>query len=124
MKYIDSNIIAYAFYNNPFQEKCQHCILAGGMTSSLALIEAFNIIEMQSSKEYAIKVIKSILKSPISIIPIDVNVIFEALKRREKYNALKFLDLIHYTIALLQNCESIVTYDKDFDELDMKREEP
>lgn len=94
------------------------------MTSSLALIEAFNIIEMQSSKEYAIKVIKSILKSPISIIPIDVNVIFEALKRREKYNALKFLDLIHYTIALLQNCESIVTYDKDFDELDMKREEP
>lgn len=124
MKYIDSNIIAYAFYNNQFQEKCQQCILAGGMTSSLALIEAFNIIEMQSSKEYAIKAVKSILKSSISVIPIDVNVIFEALKRREKYDVLKFLDLIHYTIALLQNCESIVTYDKDFDKLEIKREEP
>lgn len=124
MKYIDSNIIAYAFYNNPFQEKCQQCILAGGMTSSLALIEAFNIIEMQSSKEYAIKAVKSILKSSISVISIDVNVIFEALKRREKYDMLTFLDLIHYTISLLQNCESIVTYDKDFDELDIKREEP
>ena len=124
MKFIDSNILAYAFYENPFQELCQKQIKEGGYTDTLTLIEAFNIIELQTKREIATSSIKGLLKSNLKIIDIDLNLIFEALKRSDTYKKLNFLDLIHYTSALLHHCEIIVTYDKDFNGLELKRNEP
>ena len=40
-----------------------------------------------------------------------------------KYS-LDFPDLIHYTSAVLNNCSEIVSFDKDFINLDLKRVEP
>ena len=33
MKFLDSNVLAYAFYNNPYTEKCQRAINQGGFTN-------------------------------------------------------------------------------------------
>ena len=53
---------------------------------------------------------------------LDKNLLFEAFKRDEKYN-LDTFDLINYTTALLNNCSEIVSYDRDFDGLEIKRVE-
>ncbi len=122
MRFLDSNIIAYAFYENENRERCQELIKGEGIINTLNLIEAYNIIQFETNdKEYAKKAITSLLKSNIKIVDIDVNIIFEALKRIEKYKNLKFLDLIHYTTALLNNCNEFASYNKDFDNLEIKR---
>ena len=123
MKFIDSNILAYAFYENKFQDTCQRIINAGGIINTINLIEAFNIIEFETSREIAITSIKGLLKSNLVIIDVDINVVFETLKRASAHKSLKFLDLVHYTVASLHNCKSIVSYDKDFDKMHIPREE-
>jgi len=124
MKFIDSNIIAYAFYENRFRENCQKAIKEEGIINTVNLIEAFNIIEYETNKEMATKAIRALLKSDIRIINVDINLIFEALKKATRYKKLRFIDLTHYITALLNNCDSILSYDKDFDNLDIPREEP
>src|SRR3989338_6503339 len=123
MKFLDSNILAFAFYNNDRTLKCQKTIREGGLIDTFNLIEAFFIIEKETSKEIAQKSIKGILKSNIQIVDVDVNLVFEALKRANSSN-LSLFDLIHYSCALLNNCSAFVTYDKDFDNLGIPREEP
>ena len=123
MKFIDSNILAYAFYENEFQENSRNVIRNGGVTDTLCLIEAFNIIEMQTSREIAAKSIRGLLRADLMIINTDINAVFEALKRSLGCKKLKFLDLVHYTVAVLNNCEAIVSYDGDFDQLEIPREE-
>jgi predicted nucleic-acid-binding protein len=120
--FIDSNIIAYSFYDNPRKDVCRKAIFDGGITDSVALIEAFNIIEYQTDREHATDCIKSLLKSNLSIISTDINVIFETLKRTK--TKLRFIDLIHFTSASISNCSYIVSYDKDFNNLEIKRKEP
>jgi len=122
MKFIDSNILAYAFYNNKYQDRCQKIIKEGGIINTINLVEAFNIIEHEISREIAIKSIRGLLKSNLKIIDADLNLIFESLKKGEK-SKLNFIDLIHYTSALLNNCETIISYDKDFNGLEIPREE-
>ena len=122
MKFIDSNILAYAFYNNKYQDRCQKIIKEGGIINTINLVEAFNIIEHEISREIAIKSIRGLLKSNLKIIDADLNLIFESLKKGEK-SQLNFIDLIHYTSALLNNCETIISYDKDFNGLEIPREE-
>lgn len=124
MRFIDSNIIAYAFYENEHQEQCRSVLRKGGITNPFALIEAFHVIELQTNREIAIKAIKGLLKSALVIVDVDINSIFEALRRAQKYPSLKFYDLIHYTVAQLYECESILSYDTDFNHLDIPREEP
>ncbi|MBI2632177.1 PIN domain-containing protein [Candidatus Pacearchaeota archaeon] len=51
----------------------------------------------------------------------DVNLAFEALIRSKKYDKLKFIDLIHYMTALLNNCDEIISFDTDFNGLEIKR---
>ncbi len=122
MKFIDSNILIYAFYENKHQDACQNIIREGGITTTLALIEAFNIIEFQANRDTASAAIKGLLKSNIQIVDVDINIIFEALKRAMQYKKLKFFDLIQYTTASLHNCTAIMSYDSDFDNLEIKRE--
>ena len=119
MKFIDSNIIAYAFYENKFQDSCQRAITEGGVTDTLCLIEAFNIIEYQTTKQNAAECIKGMLKSNTKIVDIDINLIFESLKKSASHPKLRFLDLVHYIVAINQDCEAIVSYDKDFDNLSL-----
>jgi predicted nucleic acid-binding protein len=123
LRLIDANIIAYAFYDNPYTEKCQDIIKKGGFTDTIALIEAFNIIEHEVSREYASSSIRSIMKSSIRILTTDINLVFEALRKTQKIG-LRFIDLIHYVSAKISGCTEIMTYDKDFDNLDIKRVVP
>ncbi len=122
--FLDSNIIAFAFYKNEYQEKCQQAIREGGIINTIVLIEAFNIIEWQTGRENAAKAIRGLLKSNLTIVDGNLNLIFETIKRAEKYKKLKFMDLLHYTTALTYACESILSYDSDFNDLNIKREQP
>ncbi len=122
MRFIDANIIAYASYNNEHQNHCQEILRnENNVTDTLVLAEAFNIIELQVNREAATMTVRSILRSGIEVVNIDVNAIFEALKKAGQYRKLKFIDLLHYTVASLKSCESIISYDKDFDGLEIGR---
>lgn len=124
MNFLDSNILAYAFYENEFRDNCREQIMKGGIINNLNLIEAFNIIELQTNREIAFKTIRSLLKSNLIIVDIDLNLVFETLKRSIKYKNLKFFDLIHYTTAVINSCESIITLDKDFENLEIPKKNP
>ena len=124
MRFIDANVIAHAFYESEHQESCREILREGGVTNTVALIEAFQIISLQTSRETATKCIRGILGRNLLVENVDVNVIFETLKRSDLYMMLSFIDLVHYTVASLKNCEAIVTYDLDFDNLEIPREEP
>lgn len=124
MRFIDANIIAYASYNNENQNHCQNILRnENNVTDTMVLVEAFNIIELQMNREAAMMAIRSILRSGLEIIDVDVNTIFETLKRAELYKKLKVIDLLHYTVASLKKCENIISYDKDFDNLEIIRVE-
>lgn len=124
MKFLDSNVLAFAFYNNENTLKCQNAIKSGGIVDAFNLIEAFFIIEKETgSREIAQKSIKGLLKSNVQIVDVNINLIFEALKKAIRFK-LSIFDVIHYTCALMNNCSSIVSYDEDFDNLDIPREEP
>ena len=124
MNFIDSNILAYAFYDNDKKDKCQQMIQKGGITDTVNLIEAYNIIQFEVSREHATKSIKSLLKTNLSIIDVTINSVFEALKRAQRNTNPKFIDMIHYSCALVNNCNALISYDKDFDNLDIPRKEP
>ena len=124
MKFLDSNILAYAFYNNDYTARCQAAIMTGGVIDTLNLVEAFFIIEKETGgREMAQKAVRGLLKSDIAIVDVDVNAVFEAVKRAT-HSKLSIFDLIHYTSAVTSGCKSILSYDKDFDNLDISREEP
>lgn len=124
MNFIDSNIIAYAFYQNPNQEQCQVAIRAGGVTDTCCLIESFNIIELQTTREFATRAIRGILKTGITIIDVNINLVFESLKKSQAKGRLSFLDLVHLSAAMSSGCESMLSYDKDFDGQEIPRSEP
>ena len=124
MKFLDSNVIAYAFYKNEYTEKCQNVLREGGLVDVFNLIESFFIIEKETkSKEIAQKSIKNLLKSNIQIVDVDINLLFEALKGINNLK-LSIFDAIHYSCALMNGCSAIISYDEDFDNLDIPREEP
>src|SRR3989344_995758 len=110
MKFIDSNIIAYAFYCNEHTDACQKLIQEGGIIDTFNLTEAFFIIEKEENREDAQKVIRVLLKSSLTIIDLTPNPIFEILRRTSKYK-LSVFDLVHYTCALMSGCTSFVSYD-------------
>lgn len=124
MKFLDSNIIAYSFYKNEHLERCQSALLEGGITNTFNLIEAFLVIEKETgSREKAQKSIKSLMKSNVHIVEVNVNVVFECLKKITDFK-LSIFDAIHYTCAHLSGCNVLLSYDKDFDNLAIPREEP
>ena len=124
MKFLDSNILAYAFYENPYMAKCQNAINEGGITDAFALTEAFFIIEKETGRrDVAIKSIKGLLKSQISITEVNASIVFEALKIASQ-TKLSIFDAIHYAAALSNGCSIILSYDKDFEYLKIKRSEP
>ncbi|HKZ42213.1 MAG TPA: type II toxin-antitoxin system VapC family toxin [Candidatus Hodarchaeales archaeon] len=123
MKFLDSNILAYAFYENPFTERCQKILEQGGMVNTLNIVEALYVLEDQTTREVAQQCMKGLFRSNLTIIDLDVNIVFGAIKNMHRH-ALNIFDSIHYTCALINDCESFVSFDHDFDGLDLKREEP
>ena len=94
------------------------------VTDYLALSETFYILESYKGRETALEMVKKLLTlETLEIIPMDHITFFEGLKRAKKYKLI-INDLIHYTIALLNNVAGIYSYDKDFDGLEIKRMEP
>jgi predicted nucleic acid-binding protein len=124
MRFIDSNVSAYAFYNNPFKEKSREVINEGGVINTINLVEAFNIIEHETDREFGQRAIRGLFKANLHIVDVDINLIFDSLKKSSKYDKLKFIDLVHYITALSHGCKGIVSYDKDFEGLEIKRETP
>ncbi len=122
--FVDSNIIVKAFTENNDKNKCRKILNENFITDALCLIEAHkSITTIKDNKTYSTKCIKSLFKKQGKIIDLDINLLFETLKRIEKYN-LDIFDLIHYTTALLNNCSEFISYDKHFDNLEIKRIEP
>ena len=122
--FIDSTVIVCAFTPNENGESCQKILKQGGFINGLVLIESFDVIErITKNREYALRVVRSLMASDLEIIQLSNAFIFEALKRSNRNN-LRIFDLIHYSTALLNNCSNIISYDKHFDGLDLRRVEP
>ena len=124
MKFIDANVIIKAFIDNEDKNKCRKILSGDFVTNTLCLVEAQHGISIiKSNKIYASNCIKSLFKSHGIIIELNKDLLFETFRRIEKYD-LNIFDLIHYVTALMHNCPEFVSYDKDFDDLEIKRVEP
>ena len=124
MRLVDANIMVNAFTNNTENEKCRRLLKEFFVTNTLCLVEAQHIIaNITSDRSYAADCIRAILRSNATIVPLDEPLLFEALKQIGRYG-LNIFDLIHYTTAKLHECAEIVSYDADFDMLDIERIEP
>ncbi|MBI3036764.1 type II toxin-antitoxin system VapC family toxin [Candidatus Woesearchaeota archaeon] len=123
-KFVDANVLVKAFTENADKDKCQSMLYEDFVTNTLCLVEAqYRIAKIKKDKTYAWVCIKALLKTHALIVPLDRNLLFESLKRAEKYN-LNTFDLINYATALVNNCSEFISYDKDFDGLEIKRVEP
>lgn len=122
--FIDSTVIICAFTPNENRESCQKMLKQGGFINGLVLIESFDVIErITKNRAYALRVVRSLMASDLEITQLSNAFIFEALKRSSR-NKLRIFDLIHYSTALLNSCSGIVSYDKHFDGLEIRRVEP
>ena len=124
-EFLDSNVIIYSFTNNAKNEKCRKALRELSLiTNTLAIAEAMAQIAAITDKEQSRQALITILKlGNIRILDLNPSLIFEAMRRNQKYN-LKLFDLIHYTTALLNNCQAILSYDRDFNKLEIPRKEP
>ena len=125
-KFVDSDVIIFASTYNPKQDVCFNFIKTEDIiVNTLVLLECLSkIITITKNEEFAVNTIKTLYKSGnIEIVDFDKDLLFEAMKKSGK-TQLKISDLIHYTTALTKECISIISYDRHFDNLNIKREEP
>lgn len=122
--FIDSNIFVNIFLDSPQKDKCRQFLSEDFITDSLCIIETGNVIlKISKDRTFTANCLRSLYRSQGIIKPIDTNLAFEAMKKLEKSN-LSFYDLTHYICALMNTCDAIVSYDKAFDGLEIKRLEP
>ena len=127
MRFIDTNILVHAFTFGPRKGACME-VLKGDecfVSSPLILSELFSILfRITKNKQFCHSIITEIIKNPqFSFVSIDKNIAFEAVSHMNKYD-LHFNDACHYATAVACGCEAIVSYDKDFDGMPLKRIEP
>ena len=124
-KFIDSNVIIFAFTNSSQKQECRNILTEENLiTNTLVLLESYAKITTINSEVYARTTIRSILSlANIKVMDFTNNLLFESVKRSQKYK-LKISDLVHFTTALLHNCNEIISYDGHFYGLDIKRVEP
>lgn len=124
MKFIDANVIIKAFTDNEDKQECRTALHEDFLTNTLCLVESQHaIFIIKNNKTYAADCIRSLFKSRGIIIQLDKNLLFESFRRIEKYS-LNIFDLINYVTALVNNCSEFVSYDRHFDDLEIKRVEP
>ena len=124
--FVDSNIIIYAFTRSANNKQCRELLLntEGLIANTLVLLESYAKLATITDQQHATKVIRHLLGlGNLKILGLDNNLFFEAIKRNKRYQ-LRISDLIHHTTALLSNCQEIISYDKHFDGLEIKRIEP
>lgn len=123
-RFIDANVIVNGFANNKDKIRCRKILDEGFITDMVCVAEAQDALTtILKDKEKAINCVRSLFKGDNIILPVDKNIFFEALKKANISN-LFIMDAIHYAAALLNNCSEIISYDKDFDGLEIKRAEP
>jgi predicted nucleic acid-binding protein len=124
-KFVDSNVIIFAFTNSSQKQECRNILTEENLiTNTLVLLESYAKITTINSEAYAKAAIRNILSlANIKVMDFTNNLFFESVKRSQKYK-LKISDLVHFTTALLHNCNEIISYDRHFDGLDIKRAEP
>lgn len=124
-KFIDSNVVIFAFTNNDKKQECRDILAEENLiTNTLILLESYAKIATINSEMYARTAIRGILSlGNVNVIDFTNSLFFESIKRSQKYK-LKVSDLVHYTTASLHNCSEIISYDKHFDGLDINRVEP
>ena len=124
-KFVDSNVIIFAFTNSSQKKECRNILSEENLvTNTLVLLESYAKITTINSESYARAAIRNILSlANIKVIDFTNNLFFESIKRSQKYK-LKISDLVHYTTSLLHDCNEIISYDRNFDGLDIKRIEP
>ena len=124
--FVDSNVIIYAFTRSGNRQQCRELLVnrEGLVANTLVLLESFAKLATITEHAHATEVVRYLLGlGNLEIVNMDNNLFFESVKRNKKYH-LKISDLIHYTTALLSNCKEIISYDKHFDNLEIKRIEP
>ncbi|MBS3105280.1 PIN domain-containing protein [Candidatus Woesearchaeota archaeon] len=124
-RFVDSNVIIYAFTNSNQKQECRNILTQENLIiNTLVLLESYAKISTINSEVYARVVARNILSlANIRVVDFTNNLFFESIKRSQKYK-LKISDLVHYATALLHNCSEIISYDAHFDGLDVKRVEP
>ena len=123
--FVDSNVIIYAFTEHSNSVRCRELLMKGDLvTDTVVLLESYAKITTIGNQVYAEKIARTLLRlSNLKIVDFDINLFFESVKRNKKYK-LKISDLVHYTTTLLSNCNEIISYDKHFDNFEVKRVEP
>jgi predicted nucleic acid-binding protein len=122
--FVDASVIVKAFTENPDKEACKQVLRKPFVTNALCLVEAqHRIARITRDRVHASTCVKGIFGSEAKIVALDRNLLFEAFRRIGQYD-LTTPDLIHYVIALLNESQEFISYDKDFDNLEIKRTEP
>ncbi len=122
--FVDANIIVKAFTENSDKEKCREILSGEFVTDMLCLLEAQkSIARIKGNREHAAKSLLSLFGLRCTVVNIDKMLLSYSLKLYPKNN-LDVFDCLHYTTAILHNCSEFVSYDKDFDNLAIKRTEP
>ncbi|HLC63090.1 MAG TPA: PIN domain-containing protein [Candidatus Nanoarchaeia archaeon] len=125
--FVDTNVLIKAFTDNEDRGKCRNVLREEFVTNTLCLVEAEHAISIiTADKQYASDCMKSLFKSSGVIVPLDKELLFQSsrLLKHSKLNKLNRFDLIHYSTALINGCTEIISYDKHFDGLPLKRTEP
>jgi predicted nucleic acid-binding protein len=124
LKFIDTNVIVRAFTQNEDSEKCKTLLNSQFVTNTLCLVEAQHMIAtIKGNKKIAADAIKSLFRGDAIIAGFDKNLLFQSYRRIGQYD-LNIFDLIAYLTAIINHCSEFVSYDKDFDNLEIKRTEP
>ena len=122
LSYIDANFVVKAYSNNADNKKCRERLDKGGLvTSSIAVVEAWQVLMHILGNELANKSIIDLLRRDIEIVKMDSSLIHDAVRKQPKYH-LDAFDTSHLISAQLSGCEEILTYDNDF--LRIKTEPP
>ncbi|MEK6962812.1 MAG: PIN domain-containing protein [Nanoarchaeota archaeon] len=120
--FLDANVLVKAFFDNNEQDSCKKVLCEEFITNMVCLAEAQEALAtILKNQEQAASWMKSVFKANGVIVDVDKNTLFESFKYLDH---LTIWDAIHYATALLNNCSEIVSYDKDFDGLKIKRMEP
>ncbi len=130
LAYLDANIfVNLASGGSPFLAKCQTLFRAierkeiEAAASILAVAEAYEVLARSLSRAKAAEWLAIFLSYPIKFMPVDLSVFISAVAQGQEHR-LRTFDAIHLASALMAGADVIYSFDKDFDNLEIKRAEP
>ena len=129
--YLDTNIFVYAALNHPqYGKKCLALMSEindgkkKAYTSIITLSEALHVlIKETKDREKSLLALQFFLSLPIELTQLDLALFLGSMDHVRK-SKLKPNDAIHLASALSVQASAIYSYDKDFDNLEIRRVEP